>query len=277
MGLLIVLAGLAVIAAAATFTWFKKASVNIWASYLFGFLLVLIGGPLRSSLSALSVTSGGVEVSFKPVDESTSQEKIREIQGRAKEVLLAISTEQQEKVAGPVQQTIDQLSQTVIDQLIVSIKALGFIPTQIIGSPKLEPGTVLSFVSGKSITIAASREAFPTLRTESSSVALPASQILRAIPGTKGKVQVMFRCEGGAQIVEASSIALTGSMDLSALTNLSKDINYFVVQSVLRCKKPRLASSSDLMENNERNTRDFDYSAEDAILGYKLVSMNLGK
>lgn len=162
MDYLIVCAGLLAIAAGVAFSWHKKPTSSIWETYAFGFLLVLIGGPLRGNLSGLSVSAKGVEASFKLPDQSITEKQALESERKARETVSSVSREQLKQVTGQERKVIDEASESVITQLIPFITSLGFVPTQIIDSQRLEPGTILSFSEGRAVTVASSSEGFPS-------------------------------------------------------------------------------------------------------------------
>ena len=278
MDYLIVCAGLLAVAAGVALSWYKKPASSIWVTYAFGFLLVLIGGPLRANLSGLSVSAKGVEASFKPPDKSTTDKQVKENERKARETISILSREQQKQVTGQERQVIDEASESVVAQLLPFIASLGFVPTQIIGSQKLEPGTILSFTDGRAVTVASSSEGFPRLNIQSSNVAIPRFAVQRDIPGSQAKrVAVQFDCTKGSQILEASTSSLTTTLDPAIFSRLSKSQNYFVVQSVLKCLEPRLESATDSRNPSESSKNSFEYSGPESVLGYKLLAIGVEK
>ena len=278
MEILIVVAGILTVGAGIALSWYKKASGSIWATYIFGFLFVLIGGPLRGNLAGFSVTAKGVEATFKPPDLSVTAKQIKDTEIRARETLSSLSREQQKQVAAQERQVIDDASKSVIDQLLPFIASLGFVPTQIIASQKLEPGTILSFTDGRPLTAASSAEAFPKLNVQTANVAIPRFVVEREIPGSQTKrVAVKFDCKKGSQILEASTSSLTSTLDLALFKGLPTSQSYFVVQSVLKCLEPVLASASDSKNPGESSSQNYEYSGPETILGYKLLAISAGK
>ena len=276
MDYLIVCAGLLAIAAGVGLSWYKKPASSIWATFAFGFLLVLVGGPLRSNLSGLSVSAKGVQASFKPPDQSTTDKQIKESERKAREIVSALSREQQQLVIGQEQKLVDEASESVVNKLIPFIAASGFIPTQIVGSQKLEPGTILSFADSRPLTIASSSEGFPKLNIEISNVAIPRFAEVLDVPSSQGKrIAVQFECAKGSQILEASTSSLASTMDPGILGRLLKAQSYFVVQSVLKCLEPRLYSSTESRNPGETSKKNFEYQGPEGILGYKLLAISV--
>lgn len=278
MDYLIVCAGLLAVAAGVALSWYKKPASSIWATYAFGFLLVLVGGPLRSNLSGLSVSAKGVEASFKLPDQSTTEKQIKESERKARETVFALSREQQKLVAGQERKVVDEASESVVNKLIPFITSSGYIPTQIIGSQKLEPGTILSFVDGRPLTVASSSEGFPKLNIQTSNVAIPRFAEDLEVPGSQGKrVAAQFECAKGSQILEASTSSLASTMDPGLLGRLSKSQSYFVVQSVLKCLEPRLYTMTESRNPGEASKKNFEYQGPEGVLGYKLLAIDLDR
>ncbi len=73
MNVIIVIVGLSLACIGALLSWYQKKSVGIWATYAFGFLLVLTSGPISSGLQGFSLTGKGLEVNFTEISVSTSE------------------------------------------------------------------------------------------------------------------------------------------------------------------------------------------------------------
>ena len=275
MDIVIVLIGLSIACAGVVLSWHQKGA-GVWATYVFGFLLVLTGGPLRQNLTTLSVTGQGLEVEFTVTEPSEIQ--VKEIEDRARASILSLSAAESNVVSTEGRKLLDDASQDVVDQLLPFIRSIGFVPTQIVGAEQMRPGSVVTISDGRPITWATPSEAFPDLDTVSSNVPFPTFEIESSLPGSTNadsKLLVRFDCKEGAQNVEASLSALSSKGNKDLLARIGNNTTMYVVQSVLLCKNLFLASSSrDTAESSEEQ-KNFLYSAtEPVVLGYRLANLS---
>jgi hypothetical protein len=272
MDFLAVSAGVLIACSGVVLSWYQKSGAGIWATYVFGFLLVLIGSPLRANLSALSVSGKGLQVSFRAVE--ASPEQLTAIENRARSAIVSLTADKANQVNGETRQLVDKASQGVVEQLLPFIRSLGFVPTQIVSAIQLSPGTIVSLKDGRIVTVATPSQAFPKLETLGSSIPFPMFQIERSLPRSmNGKVLVKFECKNGAEVIEASIVALESTMDQKLTSHLAPLDEYFVVQAVLRCSEPIIASSTRMEKTAEAGQQDFKYTGKETILGYKLLAL----
>jgi hypothetical protein len=269
--LLIVSVGLLIACCGVVLAWQKKGGLAIWATFTFGFLLVLIGGPLRGNISGVTVGTKGLQLSFSSVTQSPDQAKALEATVRAS--IASLAPTKRDSSTADAQQTLDKTSQVVIDQLLPFIRSLGYVPTPIVGAIQVAPGSIVTLEEGRPSVMATPSEAFPNLAVYTSGVAFPRFAAASEVPGSRSeKVDVEFQCREGVEAVEASLTSLERTADVELVGKLSDSREYFLVQSIMRCNGLTLQARTVSNDPDGSDKRAYDYStANTVVLGYKLL------
>jgi hypothetical protein len=273
---MIVIVGLGLTCVGAILSWYQKNSIGIWATYGFGFLLVLTSGPISSGLQKFSLSGEGLEVRLTEISSSTSE--LEGISTKAVQSITSLSlsnttdTDQSSNVK-------NTYTKDIVEKLLPFISSLGYTPTQIVGSPNIRPGSVVTFPKGELSLWATPEEAFPSLTLQTSSVALPTFEFGYPLPAGDSYYKFIFRCNEGATSEEASISGLANHWNKSLSPKMNISEPSYVVQSVLLCNGLTMASSrrggGDGTSKAE-NRQDFDFSTKDkVIIGYKLAKINL--
>ncbi|MBW3532234.1 hypothetical protein [Shewanella sp. NKUCC06_TVS] len=273
MNILIVIVGLGLACTGALLSWNEKKSMGIWATYAFGFLLVLTSGPISNSLQGFSLTGKGLDVKFTEISPESSI--IEAISTKAQESIKSLSLSSASDNNFGVEVT-NTYTKDIVEKLIPFIQSLGYTPTQIVGSPNIRPGSIVT-ISNKGLSLwATPQEAFPKLLIQSSAVALPTFQFSYPLPSQESFYKFIFECGEGAVSEEASLSGLMGSWNKTLSQRALNSTETFVVQSVLLCSSLQMASSLRGNGSNE-SRQDFDFSTKDkVVIGYKLVKMDFG-
>ncbi|MCA9470089.1 MAG: hypothetical protein KC643_32215 [Nitrospira sp.] len=273
MNMLIVVVGLGLASVGALLSWHQKNAVGIWATYAFGFLLVLTSGPISSSLRGFSLTGEGLDVKFTELSVNTSE--VEGISAKTAESIKTLSVAN--STAGEKDaDTTNTYIKDIVEKLIPFIRSLGYAPTQIVGSPNIRPGSMVS-LSGESLSLLATpQEAFSDLKVQVSPVALPTFEFSYPLPQKDLYYKFVFECNEGATSEEASFSGLISSWNKSLNRKFLESENAYVVQSVLLCSGLQMASSRRGGEKSEESRQDFEFRTKDKItIGYKLARVSL--
>mgnify|MGYP000465819684 CR=1 FL=1 len=274
MNILIVIVGLGLACVGALLSWHQKNSMGIWATYAFGFLLVLTSGPISSGLRGFSLTGEGLDVKFTELSVATSE--LEGISTKTEESIKSLSLANATANDNNSEAT-NTYTKDIVEKLVPFIRSLGYAPTQIVGSPNIRPGSVVTFSGGNLSLWATPDEAFPNLKVQTSSVALPTFQFSYPLPSSNSYYKFIFECNEGASSEEASFSSLINSWNKSlSQKTLNSDTTY-VVQSVLLCSGLQMASSLRGNGEADDNRQDFEFSTKDKnVIGYKLAKIYLG-
>ena len=291
MGIAITICGLLIMASGVALSWYKKGA-GIWATYGFGFLLVLIGGPLAEKLSEFSLSATGLNANFSvaenvPITQpEDNAEKPTLLNLKIANTDLIDSKEIDEAEASA------KISIQGEKQISNLVESLGYYPAPIKGNELFQPGTVVKFIDGRMITWATSNEAFQNLSVESTPTTFPAQQltgIIDSLNGSKSETKVNFECSKGARVSQVSLSSLNTSVRKNIFSNL-RDADSYVVQSALLCDGFELSSrvsASVAVELSPalkkligvgmsgESTIRYEYETEEPVaLGYRLVSIS---
>jgi len=273
MDVMIVIVGLGLACVGALLSWHQKNAMGIWATYAFGFLLVLTSGPISSGLRGFSLTGKGLDVKFTKL--SVGNAELEGISTKTEESIKSLSLANTNAVDSEPG-TTNTYTKDIVEKLIPFIRSLGYVPTQIVGSPYIRPGSVVTLSGGSLSLWATPSEAFPNLKVQTSSVALPTFQFSYPIPSSDSYYKFIFECNEGATNEEASFSGLLSNWNESlSQKTLNSDVNY-VVQSVLLCRGLQMASSRRGNGTEDGSSQDFNFHTKDNIvIGYKLAKINL--
>ena len=273
MNLLIIIVGLGLACVGALLSWHQKNAMGIWATYAFGFLLVLTSGPISSGLRGVSLTGEGLDVKFTEL--SVNKSEVEGISAKTVESIKSLSLAN--TTAGQSDtETKNTYTKDIVEKLIPFIRSLGYAPTQIVGSPNIRPGSIVS-LSGDSLSLLATpQEAFPSLNVQSSPVALPTFQFSYPLPQKDSYYKFVFECNEGASSEEASFSGLINNWNKSLSQKGLESQNAYVVQSVLLCSGLQMASSRRGDGKSDESRQDFEFQTKDKIvIGYKLAKVTL--
>ncbi len=279
--------GLLVIVAAVYLSWHKKGH-EAWATYIFGFLLVVVGGPLGSKIDTLKFSNQGVDLKFTTLAENT--EEVLKVEEKAVKSLLNLQLSTSEDSS---QKKISEGSQSgsLQSSYLSYFKGLGYIPTQIVGYESFKPGTVIKFVDGSPVVLATKNEAFNQMNVTSSRAVLPdffkkktgETEILKN--KVKFEANTSFNCDK-ATVETASINALQNSIDTGVVSQFIESSKIFVIYETIGCENLRLdteyLSSGDttapLSTTVGAELADkFSYSSKNpVVLGYKLLTLSSG-
>lgn len=274
MNLLIVIVGLGLACVGALLSWHQKNSMGIWATYACGFLLVLTSGPISSSLRGLSLTGEGLDVEFTELSVATSE--LEGISTKTEESIKSLSLANT-SANDNNSEASNKYTKDIVEKLVPFIRSLGYAPTQIVGSPNIRPGSVVTFSGGNLSLWATPDEAFPNLNIHTSSVAMPTFHFSYPLPSSNSYYKFIFDCNEGAASEEASFSGLINSWNKSLSQKVLNADATYVVQSVLLCGSLEMASSLRGSGEAKNDRQDFEFSTKDKIvIGYKLASINLG-
>ncbi len=253
-------------------SWKEKKSMCIWATYSFGFLLVLTSGPISSGLQGFSLTGKGIDVKFSEITLEDSD--LQAISAKTKETIESMSLSSTSANASEVEFT-NTYTKDIVEKLIPFIQSLGYTPTQIVGSPHIPPGSVVT-LSPKGLSLwATPEEAFPEIGVQSSGVALPKFQFRHPLPEPNAHYDFIFECREGAAIEEISLSGLMGSWNKALSQRALNTSGAYVVHSVLICSSLQMASSLSGGSEPSEERQDFEFSTKGTVvLGYKLAKMN---
>lgn len=270
MNTAIVIVGLGLACTGSLMSWNEKKGMGIWATYSFGFLLVLTSGPISSGLQGFSLTDKGLDVKFTEISlEST---KIEAISTKAQESIKSLSLSSTSDNTFGIEVT-NTYTKDIVEKLVPFIQSLGYTPTQIVGSPNIRPGSIVT-IANKGLSLwATPTEAFPNIQIQSSAVAIPTFQFSYPLPSKESSYTFVFECGEGAESEETSLSGLMRSWNTDLSERASKSQEAFVVQSVLICNNLKMASS---LKGNGTNVsrQDFDFSTNDkVVIGYRLVQL----
>jgi hypothetical protein len=271
----IVVVGLAVVAASVVLAWFKKGP-EVWASFAFGFLLVLIASPVGSKLSSFSLSGGKLEVSFK--EAALTEEQKGKLTESARLALPVLAPGSPAPTNQAQAKSMDTASRKIQSDLAAYITSLGYIPSQLIGTEFLAPGYIVSIQQGRPVTWATQSEAFPKLQTTTSPLAFPRFAIEQSVPlpgnSKPTMIAVDFWCSKDAQTIEASLNGLSQAFDEKLLRRMAQESDLYVVQAVLQCRGFKLASKLAKPTPAGGDQESFLYEpqgAEPIVLGYRLA------
>lgn len=270
---MIVIVGLGLTCVGALLSWYQKNSIGIWATYAFGFLLVLTSGPISSGLQGFSLSGEGLEVRLTEISSSTS-----ELEGISTKAVQSISSLSISNTTEPDQKAKvnNAYTKDIVEKLIPFISSLGYTPTQIVGSPNIRPGSVVTLSNGGLSLWATPEEAFPSLTSQTSSVALPTFEFGYPLPEIDSYYKFIFQCNEGATSEEASISGLTNHWNKSLSPKMNISEPSYVVQSVLLCSGLSMASSRRGSGATSDERQDFDFRTKDkVVIGYKLAKINL--
>lgn len=280
IGLLVVLAGVYL-------SWHKKGN-EAWATYLFGFLLVVIGGPLGNKLDSLKLSNDGVDLTFSALSENTVE--VLEVEKKAVKSLLNIQTSINNNSTKTSVNYAEQ-SGSLQTSYLSYFNDLGYIPTQIVGSESFKPGTVIKFEDGSPVVLATQNEAFKNMIITSSKAVLPdflkektwETEILKN--KIKFKAKTSFKCQK-AKVQTVSINALKNSINSTVINQFIGSSEIFVIYETIGCDDLRLdtkylsaGDASVAMASNidSELANRFSYSSDNpVILGYKLLTISSG-
>ena len=275
MSLLIVVVGLGLVCVGALLSWHQKKALGIWATYVFGFLIVLTSGPISSGLIGFSVTEKGLDVKFTEVSPSASE--IEDINSKTEQSIRSLSAAVSD-IESDSPESNRGYSEEIVSKLIPFIRALGYTPTQIIGSPNIRPGSVVIRSEGKLSLWATQQEAFPNLATQKSSVAIPKFHLTYPVEGSEYPNKFLFECGEGALSEETSISGLMKNWNSSLSQNILSAESTYVVQSTLLCQGLLMASSQRGNAVGADGKQDFEFKTkENIVIGYKLAAVHLDK
>ena len=239
MAEIILIVGLCVTVAGIVLSWYKKVQ-GMWATYFFGFLLVLTGGPLSNSISKFAVSpQGGLEVAFVQAKADTLSISPEGAVATLQLQTTNISSEIKKEL--PNEANIDVAE---IKQLTDYVKQLGMTPIKISSSESYKPGTIVRIYNGQLDRWASPEEAFPELLTSSSSVSIPNFELEGNFSSDKSsnfKTRIQFSCKNGANIVSATDFGLTSKINKKVLNHFG-DNNLYVVQGTLLCNNLEMST-----------------------------------
>lgn len=274
MNIFIVSVGLGLACVGALLSWNEKNGMGIWATYAFGFLLVLTSGPISSGLKGFSLSGEGLDVEFTELP--VNGENLDAIRGNTEESIRTLSLANASSDKNDAEMT-NTYTKDIVEKLVPFIQSLGYTPTQIVGSSNIRPGSVVTISSSGLSLWASPEEAFPGLGIQTSAVALPTFQFSYPLPSQDSSYNFIFECGEGATSEEASISGLVNSWNKSLSRNAADSSATYVVQAVLLCSNLQMASSLRGNESQEQTRQDFDFSTKDkVVIGYKLARMNFG-
>jgi len=270
---MITIVGLLIAAAGVYLSWYKKGN-ETWATYLFGFSLVLVGGPLGSQITSFSINEEGIKLSLNK--SALEPDEIAIIKGVAAQ---SIGIELELSSADVSSKSYDSDIQSVQKNFIDYFQSIGYIPTQLVGSGGLSPGSIITYIEGRPWLLASPGEAFPELNIQTSPVSLPQFSVKTAGPGigsTTEKIQTKtnFFC-ASATSNKASMAALQKSASGRVISKISGSNRMLVVQDVIVCSKLALESARDIAGRQDKAEVFFYESDTPVVLGYRVVSLAL--
>lgn len=274
MNILLFITGLLMLGAGVILSYYRKGGGSVWAIFIFGFLLIVIGSPIHGSLSGLSVTTKGLEFSFKIVEPSPEQ--LKSIDTRAQNAVKSLSPDQEDGLPFPIRQAMNKSQQGVIEEIISYVRSYGFTPTELIGAAQLQPGTIVTLQKGHPMVIATAGQAFSTLPVKIKRVFFERMQVENVVPEKQeDRVNVSFDCSS-VQLAEIPIADLKITVSEQLWSRLSTLDEYFVVQSVITCSNPKFFFSVLGGKFEGRNVASVRVG-EEIILGYKLLSSKTPK
>lgn len=266
MNFTIVIVGLLVSVSGVILAWNQKGT-GTWATFSFGFLLVLVGGPVSSRLGTISLSGTGVEVEFNAVAVSQTEQETLSSQAATAFLAFSPSTDNENS---PERILLGNASKAFQKELSTYLTSLGFLPIQPTGKELIGPGTVLRIEEGRPVVWASPSEAFSNLQVSHSSVAIPRLAYKSA---TENKyVEVLFDCTNGSMISEASLLALSTSIRPEVGNSIADATDLRVVQSTLSCIGFRLAATAAAETKKDEDIIDYGENAR-VVLGIKLASL----
>jgi hypothetical protein len=279
----ILVVGLITVLSGIYLSWHKKGN-EAWATYLFGFLLVVLGGPLGSKIDSLSLTNKGVDLSFSAVSENSEEVSRAEI----KAVKSLINLQKSEGKSKYEKDNYNK-GEGLQSNFLSFFKSLGYIPSQIVGYETISPGTLIKFENGTPIILATQQEAFGGMNISTSNTVLPSfdknvegeTQILKKKATYKARTS--FECTNST-VKSTSVTSLNNSIDHNIIAEFKDNPDIFVVYETVNCDNLRLKTSYSAEQNNEDTissnsngvkTDEYMYMSEDpVVLGYKLMSID---
>jgi len=265
--------GLAIVLFAVVLAWQKRARTGIFFTFLFGFLLVLIGSPVGQNMTKLSVSKNGIEVvreiQLSPAEEQNKLELTKDrIQDSA--TLRGI------KFVLPSQDNylIDSSAFAAARDLSQYVTSKGFSATGLVSGSAIRPGSIYKMTSdGSYRLVTTGNDPFPKLSTTSVD-----SDRIPDFTNTASGAEVSIKCARGSAIVEASDASLVQSADAEFFSKLgnSKADAFAVVNSVLLCRGLTISSSFSVNANGVHavvfhNEKDLG----DVPLGMKLAAIKV--
>ena len=270
---LICIVGLVIVVAGVLLAWHGKGN-GTWATFSFGFLLVLVGGPLGSQLQTLSVSGTGLDVSFTP--RELDEAEVSKIEAVAGQAFVDLTSSAPLTGENSIAHQFGTAAASFQEELFRLITSLGFAPTQLVGVSRLAPGSIVRIVEGKPILWATPQEAFPSLEATSSAIAIPGFDQIAPGADPQQQVSVSFACRGGATLQEVSYSSLSSKLNRSLLPKLKQNPELKVVQAAISCSGLQLKALSEAVGGNPDAERVEYESEEPVVLGYRLAQLSVG-
>jgi hypothetical protein len=261
-------AGFVVILAGIILAWTKRGG-GAFLVLLVGLAMVVVSGPGSRWLQQFSFFRKDIDVSYaiKEPRDAMTREQASRVATTVFSVAGTADTSDQDTGNAPHYKVQDQYRDYFL--------SIGFIPTDIVGTANLVPGTIITYKNGLPVVWANQEQAYPGLKPGSAYAGI-AELVMKDRGGTPGTPvgTLDFHCASGAH-ENASLLDLETLLQDRVADSLgaARDQEYFVVYETLACRRLDMELR---VQNGTPEPQTYDFRSPDrVVVGYKLAKVTV--